>query len=99
MHSWITNKRANDPAFKKASQGDSHEYMANNLRGDLIKGMKEYAKQNNITDLSEQDYDDLSWGGLEDTKAFNKKFDTQEKKDAWIKRTDNLLYKPEKKEE
>jgi hypothetical protein len=56
--------------------GDQHEYMARFLREDLVSGMKEFANDAGISGLSEQDFETLSWVGLQDTGAFRQEFPT-----------------------
>lgn len=78
-----------------------HEYIATNLRKDIIAGLKEYAKGNNITNLTEQDYNDMSWYGLDKTEAFQKAFKTEQQRAAWRERAMKLEYiqTAQKKEE
>jgi len=84
IHAWLINKN---------NLGEHHEYMASNLRGDIVKGLREYAKKNNISGLTEQNFQDLSWVGLTGTKAFNNTFKTEGERKAWQARTDKIEYK------
>lgn len=77
---------------------DHHNYMATNFRQDIVVGLKEYALQNDITNLSDQDFEDLSWVGLQDTKAFSEQFKTVEEQKQWKERVDKLEYVEEKKD-
>ncbi|MFI5151329.1 MAG: hypothetical protein ACHQRM_16480 [Bacteroidia bacterium] len=83
IHAWLING---------GNYGDHHEYMAAHLRKDIVSGLKEYAKQNKIEGLTEQNFQDLSWVGLTDTKAFNSTFKTAADKKAWQARTDKVEY-------
>ena len=75
MHADMNNKLA----LQNKSFGDQHEYMANNLRTDIVEGITEYVENNHITNISSKEIEILSWSGLTNTSAFKEKYDSAEK--------------------
>jgi len=70
--------------------GNHHDYMANNLRKDIVKGIMEYVSQEKVKNISKKEIDILSWSGLTDTKAFNQRFNTERKIKRYYRKLEKI---------
>lgn len=81
---------------------DQHKYMASpEFREDIKKGLKEYVNWRNINNISDEEIDILSWGGLTETEQFKNKYDTSKKRKQFFERLEAIETKTlqyEKKE-
>jgi len=69
---------------------DDHEYMATKeMRSKMIDGLMEFAGDHGL-EFTVEEYEVISWGGLQNTDVFKAEFDTTEKVMAWKSEYDRL---------
>jgi RHS repeat-associated protein len=86
LHAYINNQRAEGvKGFEGDRKNDKedHELIAKSFRDDIVSALTEYSTQEN-KGWKSKDIETLSWGGLQDTKAFGETFKTDDERKAWV---------------
>ncbi|MEZ4826252.1 MAG: RHS repeat-associated core domain-containing protein [Bacteroidia bacterium] len=82
-----------DSEYKNLSESEQHEFMASEEnRAQIVNGLREFATSAGIEGLEEQDFEAISWAGLEETESFQ----NLENKDEISARITKLTYNLEK---
>ncbi len=72
IHETIHSYLAVTGKGRSLTADQEHQLIAVEYRADIVKGLKEYAKENKITGLSNADFEAVSWAGLDGTAAYKK---------------------------
>ncbi len=70
IHAYITVTGNNYPWKGAPGPVQEHNYMATEYRDDIVKGLTEFANENNVV-TSAEDIDAIAWAGLDSTTAFS----------------------------